>query len=155
MLPVALLGRNDFDVTQVDVSSVVIRRADGTGGSVGPNEGPPGPHSKFEDVATPFEGEACECHDLGGDMIPDLLMHFQSELLTPALGLGQAPGGSMVELTVTGMLLDGTPFFATDCVRVVPPDTTNTSTSGKEDETSQIINVIEPDAITPLSRSFR
>ena len=87
-------------------------------------------------------------------MIPDLLMHFQSELLTPALGLGQAPGGSMVELTVTGMLLDGTPFFANDCVRVVPPDNTQ-NTSGKEDETSQVINVIDPGVITPLDRSFR
>ena len=108
----------------------------------------------IEDVATPFEGETCECDDLGGDMVPDLMMFFQSELLTPALGLGQAPGGSMVELTVTGMLLDGTPFFATDCVRVVPPNNTG-STSGKEDETSHVINVIEPGVITPLDRSFR
>ena len=83
------------------------------------------------------------------------MMFFQSELLTPALGLSQAPGGSMVELTVTGMLLDGTPFFATDCVRVVPPDTTTTTTSGKEDENSNVINVIDPGVITPLDRSFR
>jgi len=151
VLPVALVGTMDFDVTTVDVSTLQISRM---GGGVAPNEGPPGPHSVIEDVATPFEGETCECDDLGGDMVPDLMMFFQSELLTPALGLGQAPGGSMVELTVTGMLLDGTPFFATDCVRVVPPDNTH-NTSGKEDESSQVINVIEPEAITPLSRSFR
>jgi hypothetical protein len=41
VLPVAVLGREDFDVTQIDLASVTIRRADGTGGSVGPNEGPP------------------------------------------------------------------------------------------------------------------
>ena len=42
VLPVAILGTEDFDVTQIDVSSVTISRGDGTGGSVGPNEGPPG-----------------------------------------------------------------------------------------------------------------
>jgi hypothetical protein len=152
VLPVALVGTMDFDVDTVDLATVRIARM---GGGVAPNEGPPGPHSVIEDVATPFEGETCDCDDLGGDMIPDLMMFFQSELLTPALGLGQAPGGSMVELTVTGMLLDGTPFFATDCVRVVPPDTTTTTTSGKEDENSNVINVIDPGVITPLDRSFR
>jgi hypothetical protein len=54
VLPVAILGTEDFDVTDIDVASLTIHRADGTGGSVGPNEGPPGPHSEFEDVGTPF-----------------------------------------------------------------------------------------------------
>jgi hypothetical protein len=151
VLPVALVGTMDFDVTQVDISTVQIGRM---GGGVAPNEGPPGPHSVYEDVATPFEGEACECHDLGGDMIPDLLMHFQSELVAPALGLTKAPAETLVELTVTGMLLDGTPFFATDCVRIVPPD--NTQDPGdREDQGTQLLNPIDPGVLTPLRQSFR
>ncbi|MCZ6735823.1 MAG: hypothetical protein O7C65_08545, partial [Planctomycetota bacterium] len=53
VLPVALVGAKDFDVTEVDISSLLLSRADGVGGGVAPNEGPPGPHSVFADVATP------------------------------------------------------------------------------------------------------
>ena len=88
VLPVAILGTEDFDVTEIDVSSVTISRADGTGGSVGPNEGPPGPHSDFEDVGTPFEGEECDCHEAGGDGILDLVAEVQD----PACGQSASGG---------------------------------------------------------------
>jgi hypothetical protein len=121
VLPVALLGTGAFDITQVDVSSVVISRADGTGGSASPNEGPPGPYSVFEDVGTPFDGEPCDCHDLGGDGITDLSMKFRTQEVVDALELDGLPGGELVELAVSGTLLDGTPFTASDCVWLVPP----------------------------------
>jgi len=130
VLPVAILGAMDFDVSQIDVSTVRISRA---GGGVAPNEGPPGPHSVIADVGTPFVGEGCECHGVGGDGIADLSLHFLSELVGPGLGLLGAPGGESVELTVTGMLSDGTPFFSTDCVRLVPPNGSETeSETGEE-----------------------
>jgi hypothetical protein len=56
VLPVALVGTEDFDVSTVDLATVRLSRADGVGGSVAPHEGPRGPHSVFEDVATPFDG---------------------------------------------------------------------------------------------------
>ncbi|MCH8344172.1 MAG: VCBS repeat-containing protein [Planctomycetes bacterium] len=124
VLPVALVGRESFDVTQVDLDSLLLVRKDGVGGSVAPHEGPPGPSSEFEDVATPFEGvEQCDCHDLEGDGIQDLMMHFKTVDVVAALELNDLPDGDLVSLTLIGTLLDGTPFDADDCVRLVPPGT--------------------------------
>ena len=121
VLAAALLGTADFDATTIDVSSVLLARADGVGESVAPHEGPPGPHSIFEDVASPFEGQPCECDDLGGDGIIDLAMKFKTPDVVAALLLNELPAGATVELVVTGMLLDGTSFEARDCVTIVPP----------------------------------
>ncbi len=120
VLPVAVLGTMDFDVTTIDVSTVRLARADGVGGEVAPLEGPPGPHSVFEDVATPFEGEPCDCHDLGADGYLDLSMKFSSPDVVAVLELDDVPGGSELELVVTGSLLDETPFVAYDCIVLRP-----------------------------------
>ncbi len=121
MLPVALVGSLDLDVTQVDISSILLFRADVVGGAVAPNEGPPGPHSTFEDVATPFDGELCDCHEEDGDGITDLAMKFKSQDVVSELQLNGLPPGDLVELCVSGMTLDGSEFEACDCVRLVPP----------------------------------
>lgn len=119
VLPVAIIGTDDLDVTEIDVSSVVLSRADGLGGEVGPNEGPPGPHSVFEDVATPFDGEPCDCHHATTDGVLDLSMKFRTDDVVAALGLDVLQG--QVEVVVSGMLLDGTEFTsAADCLRLVP-----------------------------------
>ncbi len=121
VLPVAIVGTAEFDVTRIDVDTLVLARADGVGGSVTPLMGPPGPGIHVEDVATPFEGEPCECHELGGDGIDDLSMKFDTEVVVSELELSDLPGGAMVELVVGGVMSDGTPFSASDCVRLVPP----------------------------------
>jgi hypothetical protein len=130
-LPVALVGTELFDVAEVDISTLLIERADGIGGSVAPTEGPPGPHTVIEDVATPFEGEPCDCHELGGDGIDDLSMKFLTPELVAELELGDLAPGEFVELCVSGMLLDGTEFRECDCVWLVPPGMTpSTMTPG-------------------------
>ncbi len=123
VLPVALVGAKGFDVTEVDISSILLSRADGVGGSVAPNEGPPGPRSVFEDVATPIVGELCDCHELEGDGITDLSMKFRTDDVVAALQLNDLPAGDLVQLVVNGTLLDGTPFSASDCIRLVPQGT--------------------------------
>ena len=127
VLPVALMSTEQVDVTMVDISTVLMSRADGIGGSVGSHEGPPGPHSVYGDAATPqfppCEGEACDCHELEGDGIDDLKIKFKTDELVPALEMDDLDPGAMVELVVTGFLADGTPFYASDCVRLVPPGT--------------------------------
>ncbi|MHC4428648.1 MAG: S8 family serine peptidase [Planctomycetota bacterium] len=122
VLPVALVGTGQVcDVLDVELSTVVLSRADGVGTPVAPNEGPPGPHTVVSDVGTPFEGEACDCHELEGDGIQDLNMKFRTPEIVNDLQLNGLPNGSVIELVVTGSLLDGTPFTAMDCIRLVPP----------------------------------
>jgi hypothetical protein len=123
MLPVAVVGEADFDVMMIDVSSILLSRADGVGDSVAPNEGPPGPKSTFQDSATPFQGSPCNCHSLAGDGIPDLMMHFSSDEVVDVLQLDGVSNGALVELVVSGGLTDGTAFAGRDCIRLVPPGT--------------------------------
>ncbi|MHC4091779.1 MAG: hypothetical protein ACYSVY_16190, partial [Planctomycetota bacterium] len=120
LLPIALVGTGNLDVAEVDLTSLLLARADGVGGSVAPNEGPPGPHSVFEDVASPFEGELCDCHDYASDGILDLSLKFWTQEVREALELNALPAGATVELVVTGALLDGTAFEASDCIKLVP-----------------------------------
>jgi hypothetical protein len=96
------------------------------GGPVAPNEGPPGPHSTFGDVATPFEGEACDCQDLSGDGIVDLVLKFRTDAVVEALLLDDLNHGDEIELVVTGSLVGGAEFTtAGDCVLIVPQGTSN------------------------------
>jgi hypothetical protein len=120
VLPVAVLGTESFDVTTIDLATLQLTRADGVGGSVAPLMGPPGPGIGYEDVATPFEGEVCECHTAMGDGFMDLTLKFKTQNVVTSLMLGMAVPGEEVELVLGGALLDGTPFKSSDCVRIVP-----------------------------------
>jgi hypothetical protein len=115
-LSVALVGTDVFDVTLVDTESLVLRRADGVGGSVAPLSGPPGPRIRVKDVATPFEGLECQCHDLDKDRIDDVDLKFHISELVDALELGTVPPGESVTLVLAGALLDGPLFEAVDCI---------------------------------------
>ena len=119
VLPVTLVGTDDFDVMDIDLASILLSRADGVGGSVAPHEGPRRPHSEYEDVATPFDGELCDCHALGSDGIIDLSMKFKTQDVVEALELDLLKPGDVVELVVDGILLNKTPFTATDCIVII------------------------------------
>ena len=123
VLPIGLLGTADFDVTTVLLDSLRLSRVDCVGVGVAPNEGPPGPRTRINDVGTPFDGAECDCHELEGDGIDDLSMKFKTDLVVPALALDGLDPGALVELVVTGELSDGCQFIASDCVRLVPPGT--------------------------------
>ena len=112
----AIVGSESFDVTQIDVGTLTLRRADGIGGIMAPLSGPPGPGITTNDVATPFTGDLCDCHGLGGDGIDDLLLKFSTRELAGALQLSELPSGASMMLTLSGSLLDGTAFEASDCV---------------------------------------
>ncbi|HKQ50410.1 MAG TPA: hypothetical protein VJZ71_20215 [Phycisphaerae bacterium] len=143
VLPVALVGGAAFDVSAVDRTTLRLRRPDGVGGEVAPHEGPPGPHTTIEDAATPFDGETCACHDLAGDDVDDLMMHFRVDDLVSALELDALPDGSEVALVLTGMMTDRTSFSATDCMWLVPPGPAALRISS--DAPGAFIDVGEPD----------
>ena len=112
VLPVALVGTPNFDVTQVDTATLQLVRADGIGGSVAPSK------IAYEDAATPFDGELCDCHTLKGDGTQDLSLKFNKKAVVSSLQLKGEPNFSFVQLTLTGFLVNGTPFEASDCIRV-------------------------------------
>jgi len=111
-------GRASIDVTQIDLGSLRLARADGVGTAVTPLSGPPGPGSAIEDVATPFVGEFCGCHELTGDGIDDLVLKFSTPDAALAFQLDSSAPGNAIKLTLTGLLRNGASFEASDCIRL-------------------------------------
>jgi hypothetical protein len=108
-IKVALLGSDKFDVSEIDVNSIAIA------GVVFPLKTP-----TTMDVGTPRPvSQQCECRGHKKDGINDLLIFFPRNEIILALGLNAMERKMVVPITVEGMLLDGTPFSATDCVKLV------------------------------------
>jgi hypothetical protein len=118
VIPAAVLGAAEFDVTMIDVSTLLL------------NGVAPLRHG-YEDVGSPpAEGtDPCACggegrpedeegdDDAGGeDGIRDLTLKFPAPEVVAALG--NAADGEHRPLTLTGKLMDGTPFTAVDCMTV-------------------------------------
>ena len=114
VLPVAVLGTAEFDVTTIDPGTILVNRSCEGCVGVAPIRW------SYEDVATPFIGELCDCHDLNGDGYIDLTLKFDTQELVSNLKLDEA-AGETVPLTVTGDLKaenGGTPIEGEDCIRV-------------------------------------
>lgn len=112
VLPVAILGSADFDVTQIDPASIKIAYSDLPGVSV--------LRWSLKDVATPFEGEPCDCQTLEADGYLDLSLKFSNQEARVMLGLDEVVGQT-VPLKMTGKLMEefgGDTIEGTDCVRV-------------------------------------
>jgi hypothetical protein len=120
VITAVIVGTRDLDATQVDVGSLRLGRADGTGETIAPIAGPPGPHPHLIDIATaPGDIEACECPPTGPDGRPDLMLKFDSEDLAHVLELLGLPHGTTVQLELSGELFDDTPFAVDDCLMIV------------------------------------
>ena len=105
----------EFDVTQIDPATVKIYHDD-------PETGVPPLRWTIEDAATPYDDmtpEEPDGHDLEGDGILDLILHFDRKAVTPLLC--EYETGDYVELYVTGTLLEefsGTKIMGFDWVRI-------------------------------------
>lgn len=117
VLPVAVLGTEEFDVSAIDSATLLLTR-EGVESGVLPVR------ATIEDVGTPFEGDLCDCHDSIADGFDDLALKFSTQEVVAALALGSIPGGEFVQLTITGNLDSGEPFMASDCVWFVPAQKT-------------------------------
>lgn len=101
VVPVAVLGTADFDVTTIDETTIQM-------------EGVAPLRTAIEDVTTPVSAQnECECNAAGPDGYPDLTVKFDSQQIAAALGA--VSDGQQVILTLTGKLKNGRPIEGKDC----------------------------------------
>ena len=103
VLPVAVLGTANFDVSDIDVSTLQL-------------EGVSPLRSNIEDVAAPVTNrqDDCDCTTDGPDDFVDLTMKFERQAIVTSLG--PVSDGDEVQLTLMGNLNDGTAIEGVDCV---------------------------------------
>ncbi|KAF5435756.1 hypothetical protein C5S35_10200 [Candidatus Methanophagaceae archaeon] len=109
---VAVLGTADFDVTDIDPETILLTREGYEDVGVAPIRW------SYEDVAMPYEGELCGCHEEGADGYADLTLKFKTQDLVSTLNLAEVVGET-IPLTLTGELKDGTSFEGKDCIWVL------------------------------------
>jgi hypothetical protein len=107
VLPVAILGTEDFDVTTIDVATITLA-------GVSPLR------SNLEDVTTPLDkDDECECSSEGPDGFTDLTLKFDRQEIIATLGdLSLLPRRSVIPLTLSCMLMDDDELTleGTDCI---------------------------------------
>ena len=107
VLPVAVLGADDFDVKDIDPAVITL-------------EGVSPLRWSLEDVATPFDGDKDSCDDCtedGADGFTDLTLKFDRQEIVAALG--DVEDGDCMVLTLEGQLMDGTPIIGRDVVVIL------------------------------------
>lgn len=107
VMPVAVLGTEDFDVADIDVSTILL-------------EGVAPLRHDYEDVTTPYEEKLTDrnsCTTEDGDGYLDLTLKFSTQELVAALGT--VNDGDELILTLTSSLNDGTPIEGQDIVWII------------------------------------
>ena len=103
--PMAILGTANFDVRDVNVSSLMVN-------------GHSPMHSALEDVGTPYEGGLSDplsrddCSEAGADGIMDLTLNFDTQAILENVDK------DVQMMEITGETLDGTPITGQDVVWV-------------------------------------
>jgi len=114
LLPIAILGLDDFNVGNIQWNTVKLYGRNCDGGPVSAQ------CFQLADVAGPFfGGAACDCDEVGPDGKLDLVGYFKRSKLNQRLGLDCLPAGSVVQVVITGSLCDGCKFVAEDCLIVL------------------------------------
>jgi hypothetical protein len=103
VVPVAILGSEEFDVTNIEPGSLLL-------------EGVPASKWAIQDVATPYDGDLCGCTEEGPDGFMDMTLKFITPTLVAELPIVERD--QEIELTLTGLLMDGTEIIGRDCMVV-------------------------------------
>jgi hypothetical protein len=109
VLPVAVLGTEEFDVTEIDPASIRL-------------EGVAPLRSAMEDVAAPVtDTNDCNCMQPGPDGYMDLTLKFSRPLLVQALMLAypDIDARDVLTLNLTGNLANGISIEGADCIVIV------------------------------------
>ena len=118
VLPVAILGTEDFDVMTVDPASIrlnLVNLIPGDGDGVCPLRW------AYEDVATPYLADYDGCHTLGADGCMDLVLKFDTPEVAAA-DLLRHMDGEIVTLRFTGNLkeeFNGSSIMGEDAIVVI------------------------------------
>lgn len=107
VLPVAILGTADLDVTTIDPESILL-------------EGVAPLRWTYEDVATPYTGDGMDrmaCTTAGPDGYLDLVLHFESQDVSAAIA--PVADGDVMWLELTGNFLDGRAIAGQDVVWIL------------------------------------
>ena len=124
VLPVAILGSDDIDVTTISPETILITR-EGIEGII-----PVAPiRYNYDDVGAPSEEEPCICVglddddldlvDLNDDGITDLTLKFKVPDLVEGLRLSEVESREIIPLSIMGETEDGSLLLGEDCVKVI------------------------------------
>ncbi len=108
VLPIAILGTGDYDVTTIDPTSIRLAGVEPL-------------RNSFEDVAAPvLDANDCNCIEAGPDGLVDLTLKFETQRIVEALG--EVNDGDVRVLSLTGVLYDSMPFETpiegADCILI-------------------------------------
>jgi len=108
VLPIAILGTVDYDITSIDPTSIRLAGVEPL-------------RSSLADVATPVsDANDCNCITDGPDGFLDLTLKFETQRIVETLG--EVNDGDVRILTLTGVLYDPMPFETpiegTDCILI-------------------------------------
>lgn len=115
VLPVSILGTEDFDVTAITPETILLSREGFEDAGVSPIR------YNYEDVSTPFKRESCECHDSNGDGYMDMVLKFKTQDLVKTLNLVEF-NGLTIPLEIKGNLYEGNggaSFKGSDCIKIL------------------------------------
>ncbi len=102
VLPIAILGSEEFDASTIVPTSVRLAGIEPI-------------RDSLEDVSAPLdEPNECECTTNGPDGFTDLTLKFKTQQILETLG--EVNTGDILTLTLTGVLNDGTPIEGADCI---------------------------------------
>ncbi len=106
VLPAAILGTMDFDVSTVDPTSLML-------------EGVPPLRWSMEDVSRPVDPRehVCDCSEDTGDGYMDLTLKFDRQALVAMLG--SVADRDTIVVTLTGMDMDSTYLRGQDCLVIL------------------------------------
>ena len=133
-LSVAILGTEVLDVYDIDPASVFLNGVSIAG-------------SMYKDVSTPVaEPGDCSCNTDGPDGFIDLILKFKSLDVSATLILGgPVYAGDVFELSLDGLLTDGTLIEGADCVVI------SVSSSQEEISVPDVVGLIQAIAETALT----
>jgi len=135
VLPVAILGTGELDVSTIDPASIRLA-------GVAPLR------SGYEDVGTPFMPfvgkQECEvdCNEMEADGWTDLTLKFSTQQIAAAMG--DPVNGECAVLTLTGYFYDGGPIVGEDLVVIVKERGGNRREVTPADRTSHPMPTTQP-----------